>query len=154
MGRHRSKDILDALRLERWTLKGPNRLIKVVKRLPTGSRPIGEVQSQYEMGGYVTKALHLRKMTPIEMERALGLPDGELAFGAVIYSFRRLPSITEIDYELSAAFSDGQAFTFMSDANYKPGDPNIHQWCIVAPNGVPVDLSSQITLEPGQQFPG
>lgn len=147
MAKHKNREIFEALRKEGWTLRGPRRPVKIVGRSASGARP-------FRLSGYFTLACFLKRLTPIQMERELGLPSGTLYFGAEIYSFKRLPNITEYEYELTLDFPGGTAYTFSSDPIYQPGNPQSHQWRIKAPSSVPVDLSSVIVLKPNERFTG
>ena len=147
-------EIQNAMRREKWTLQGPNRVVKVVKLLPGGVNPIGGNAGPSKQGGYITTASSLRNMMPAQIEKALGLPAGELGSGAVIYKFLRLPQPSEVTYELTADHPGGQKFTSMSHPSYPPGSAQIHQWRIDPPHDVPVDTKNPIVLMPGQKFPG
>jgi hypothetical protein len=137
-------EIREAKRNERWSLRGPNRPVKVT--------PLERVKLQY-VSGYITLAGSLAGMTPSLMERALGLPLGYLSQGARIYSLRRLPQPSEYEYELSAKYPGGLAFNFLSDPRYLPGNEKIHQWKIYPGINIPVDPASELMLLPNQRFP-
>jgi hypothetical protein len=55
----------EAVRREMWTLKGPNRIVKV---LPAGGTTAAT------LGGYITLGKFLLNKTPMQIETAFGLP--------------------------------------------------------------------------------
>ena len=106
------------------------------------------------LGGYITLGKFLLNRTPAQIETALGLPPGHLAWGARIYHFTRLPQASEYEYELTAEFPDGLAYNpAYSDPRYPPGDRTIHQWRIKPGVHIPVDSKNFLDLKPGQIFP-
>ena len=128
-------EVRDAMRSEAWTIFGPSRLVKVVSVL----RPM--VHSSW---GYVTSEKSLFGKTPFQIEVSLGLPAGELSHGCRIYRLARLPMPSEVRYELTAAHPDGEAYApTVRSEKYKPGDPSIHQWRLLAdvPNVHLIDLA-------------
>lgn len=148
------RDADDARRTERWTLSGPNRLVKVfsLQLLPKGSgQPLGGYGA---VEGYFTIAAYLRWKTPDQIERALGLPIGSLATGAQIYDLLRRPGPSEYTHNLTADHPDGLAQTFMGDPRYRPGSRHIHQWCLLPGRRIPVAAGSGFVLLPGERFPG
>jgi hypothetical protein len=96
------REAREAVRREMWSLRGPNQIVKV---LPAG----GTAAST--LGGYITLGKFLLNKTPGQIETALGLPAGYLARGARIYRFIRLPQVSEYEYELTAEFPDGLAYS-------------------------------------------
>lgn len=99
-------------------------------------------------------AKFLLRMTPLEMGKALGLPSRSLANGAVIFSFLRLPTITEASHELTTHYPGGLAFGPSSSPNYLPGSKTIHQWCVNAPKGIPINTSNIVYLTATERFQG
>jgi hypothetical protein len=135
----------DALRVEAWSLRGPNQIVKVLPSDCNAARPLG---------GYITVGRHLLGKTPQQIEKALGLSSGLLSIGAKIYRFTRLPMIGEYEYELTAHYPDGLAFVpGHSHPDYLPGDRTIHQWRIKKGMEIPVDSKNCLDLKPGHQFP-
>jgi hypothetical protein len=135
----------EVVRREMWSLRGPTQIVKV---LPAG----GTAAST--LGGYVTLGKFLLNKTPVQIETALGLPPGYLAWGARIYHFTRLPQASEYEYDLTAEFPDGLAYNpAYSNPSYPPGSRTIHQWRIKPGVQIPVDSTSFLDLKPGQIFP-
>jgi hypothetical protein len=58
------REIHEGTRRENWTLRGPNRVVKVV---PLGGSP------QNALGGFITVGSALLGKTPSQIEQALGL---------------------------------------------------------------------------------
>jgi hypothetical protein len=137
----------DALRRERWSLHGPNRVVKVV---PLTGRQFGGIGS--ELGGYITVAKSIEGFTPEQIEKALGLPFRSLGNGAMIYSFSRLPMSDEYEFELTADHPGGTSPTWMSDPDFPSGSKKIHQWKIREGMQIPVAAGTEIRLQPGQCF--
>lgn len=139
------KDIHDALRRENWSLRGFNKIVKVVT---------AKANVAHSLGGYITLGKYLISKTPAEIERDLGLKPGYLAEGAKIYSFTRLPQSSEYEYDLTAKFPGGLAFHAGSSHDpYPEGSPRIHQWKIKPGVQIPVDPAHFLDLKPGQRFP-
>lgn len=133
-----------AKRKERWTLKGPMGLVKVLPR--SGPHP-------KSLFGYMTVAQALNNLTPAEIEVSLGLPHDYLLFGARIFRLLRLPQPSEYTYELTAKYPDGAAYsTFMGDQKYKPGSANVHQWKINSESAIPV-VPQCLSLAPNRRVP-
>lgn len=138
------REIAEGVRKENWSIRGPNRIIKV---LPLGTKAAS-------LGGYITVGRHLVGKTPQQIEDALGLKRHYLKAGVRIYRFTRLPMQSEYEYELTAKYPDGLAFNpAHSNPHYLPGDPSIHQWRIKPGTQVPVDQRDFLELRPGQKFP-
>jgi len=114
-------EVRDGLRRENWSLKGPNRIVKVLP-LSAGT-PSG-------LGGYITTGSSLLGKTPEQIQHALGLKARYLANGAAIYRFTRLPLTHEYEYELTAYYPDGLAF------NPAHGESLILQAAARSTNGV------------------
>jgi hypothetical protein len=142
------KEIDEAKRRENWSVRGPNRPVKVVPLLPGTPH----FTFNAHMGGFFTLAKFIRGLTPRQIEKALGLPIDSLKNGAMIYSFKRLPQPTEYAFELTAARPDGLAATFMSDPSYPVGSGKIPQWQINSKAAIPVDAG--VRLSPQQAFYG
>jgi hypothetical protein len=139
------QDIHDGLRREGWALRGPNMIVKVVPR--------GGPAEAYK-AGYITLGKYLRNKTPHQIEKDLGLKDGELDNGARIYRFTRLPMQHEYTYELTADHPGGLKFNpAHGDPRYKPGNRIIHQWEIKKGMPIPVDSQDFVELRPGQLLP-
>jgi hypothetical protein len=135
----------EAMKKEVWSLHGPNRIVKVV---PISRGPA------HDFWGYITVAKSIRGMTSVQIERVLGFESFSLASGAVIYSFARLPDVTDYSYELTADKPDGLAPTFMGDPRYPSGSKRIHQWRIREDRPLPIAIGSEVRLNPGDRFPG
>ncbi len=139
------REIHETLKREVWSLRGPNQIVKV---LPLGGNPA------VSLGGYITIGFFLIGMTPLEIERALGLPPCYLANGARIYRFTRLPVLHEYEYELTTNYPGGLAYNpTYSNPAYPPGSRFIHQWRIKHNSHIPVDSINFLDLHPGQPFP-
>ncbi|MEJ1157216.1 hypothetical protein [Prosthecomicrobium sp. N25] len=144
MDRDWRAEIRSELRRENWSLRGVNRVVKVV---PLDRGP------QDDVGGYITLARFLSGLTPAEIETSLGLPDRFLASGAALYGLRRLPNPTEYTYELTAKHPDGLAYNpAHGDPRYGPGSDAIQQWQIRDGARIPFDPTSVVRLLPGQRF--
>lgn len=131
----------DAMRLEGWSLVGPNRIVKVV---PAG-RPLAS-----NLKGYVCLEKSIVGKTPAAIEAILGLPSGFLAGGCRVYRLRRLPTTLEVEYELTAKHPNGQAFNAaMHDPAYSPGSSAVHQWRLL----VDLPVEPLADLSPGTRFP-
>ena len=131
-----------------WSLRGPTQVVKVVPRPRAGASP------QTEVEGYITLGKYLLGKTPQQIERALGLKSGDLANGARVYRFTRLPQITEYTYELTTHHPDGLAYNpAHSDPRYPPGSRAIHQWRIKPGAKIPVDTVNFLDLSPTQALP-
>jgi hypothetical protein len=139
------REVRDGLRRENWSLKGPNRIVKVLP-LSAGT-PSG-------LGGYITTGSSLLGKTPEQIQHALGLKARYLANGATIYRFTRLPLTHEYEYELTAYYPDGLAFNpAHGDESYPPGSRKIHQWRIKDGVRIPVDSNNVLELHSGEKFP-
>jgi hypothetical protein len=143
----------DALRRDNWSLRGPNRLVKVVPLSPDGAAPQRRGRDGY-VTGYITLAKSIRGMTPQQIETALGLKLRSLQHGAIISNLSRLPQPSEYSHELTADHPGGQAQTWMSDPDYPRGSRTIHQWTIRRGIDIPISAGSEIRLQPGQFFQG
>jgi hypothetical protein len=140
-----TREAHDAVRREMWSLSGPNKIVKVVKAGGTVAA---------SLGGYITLAKYLINKTPAQIERDLGLHSDDLAGGARIYRFTRLPQSSEYEYDLTAEFPGGLAYYSGSSNNpYPPGSRTIHQWKIRPGVTIPVDSKNFLDLKPGQYFP-
>ena len=139
------REIRDGTRKESWSLRGPNRIVKVV--------PLGGT-TKTSLGGYITVGSALLGKTPRQIELALGLKGGYLTSGARIYRFTRLPMAHEYEYEMTAMFPDGLAFNpAHNNPDYPPGSPKIHQWRIKDGAQIPVDPVNYLDLRPNDKFP-
>jgi len=135
----------NAVRTEIWSLRGPNQVVKVLQARGAAASTLG---------GYITLGKYLLNKTPAQIETALGLPAGYLAWGTRIYRFTRLPQASEYEYELTAEFPDGLAHNpAYSNPSFPPGNRTIHQWRIKPGVQIPVDSTSFLDLKPGQVFP-
>ena len=135
----------EAKRREVWSLRGPNQIVKV---LPAGGTPVSA------LGGYFTIGRFLLGKTPARIEIALGLRPGDLANGARIYRFARLPELSEYEYELTAAFPGGLAYVAAhSSPDYPAGSAKIPQWRIKPGARIPVDPKNFLDLNLGEVFP-
>lgn len=145
----------EATRAEIWSLYGPNRIVKVVPALPTGvgNKPLPKA-SGFRLSGYITVAKAIGGLTPEQIEGALGLEPRSLASGAIIYSFSRIPNITDYSYEETADLPDGLAYTFMSDPRFPAGSGKIQQWRVREDRPVPITAGAEVRLKPGERFPG
>ena len=113
---------------------------------------LGDVASR--LGGYITVGRSLLGKTPEEIERDLGLVLGELATGARIYKFTRLPAVSEYEYDLTADHPAGLAYRapYSGERDYPAGSRTVHQWRIKNGIQIPVD-PNYLDLKPGQRFP-
>lgn len=134
-------EVRDGMRSEGWSVTGPTRIVKVVPR----AGPLGTA-----LKGFVCLEKVLVGKTPPEIERALGLPPGCFGSGCRVYRLTRLPMASEVEYELTARFPDGQAFNpAMHDPRYAPGANSIHQWKLLS------DIPAQhlLDLDPATRYP-
>jgi hypothetical protein len=142
------REIHDGVRREKWSLKGPDMVVKVI---------MDSTAQATALEGYITVGSNLVGKTPEQIRVALGLKELEpedVQNGCSIFRFKRLPMAHEYAYELTAAFPDGLAFNPAHyDARWKPGSPSIHQWCIKKDMAIPVDTKNVLRLKPGQPFP-
>lgn len=137
-------EIRQGLRKEKWSLSGPNRIVKVM--------PLDRERHQ-AAGGFITLARFLLGLTPKQIENELGLPKGHLESGARIYRFARLPGPSEYDFELTAKYPNGLAYNpAHGDPRYGPGSDKKLQWQIHEGVQIPVDGPTAIELLPGQRF--
>lgn len=118
--REAEREMREAKRLEPFVQGGLSRLVKVI--------PAGE-QIPRMVTGYVTQEKFLLGLTPIEIERALGLPLGSLRSGCRVLALQRQPGPSQVVYELTTKYPDGLAYSLLSDERYPPGSrAHIHQW--------------------------
>ena len=150
----REKEISLTTRRENWTLIGTNRPVKVLSAEVSQNMGQFRAQSGMRIGGYFTLAMFLIGKTPLEIKEVLGLRRDSMQHGAIILDFLRLPSPTEYTYELTTDHPGGVPETFMSDPNYPPGSPKIHQWQTTRGVSVPVDARNALFLPPGVKFRG
>lgn len=137
-------EIRDAMRREDWSLRGPNQPVKVLPFRANVSY----------VSGYFTLGKHLIGKTPHQMQVAMGLRPESLITGARVCRFSRLPLSHEVDYELTTAYPDGVVFNpSMSNPDYLPGDPTIHQWQLKRHVRINVRPDDTIDLRPGQPLP-
>jgi len=135
------RDMRDAMRLEAWSIHGPNRIVKVV---PLG-RPLAAT-----LKGFVCLEKSLLAKTPSALEAVLGLRPGFLGSGCRVYRFKRLPMSTEVEYELTAKHPDGLVFnSAMHDPAYPPGSNAAHQWRLL----VDVPVEHLMDLGPTERYP-
>lgn len=133
-------DIEDGLKRERWTLFGPHRIVKVT--------PIFN-QISPTARGYICMENVLTNKTPAEIGRLLGVAR-KFDDGVRIYALQRLPSPSEISYELTAQFPDGLVFDpVMHSPDYPPGSAHVHQWQLK------VDIPARLLVElkPDDRYP-
>ena len=128
------RDMFEGTRRENWSLRGPNSIVKV---MPLGVTPSGSID------GYITVGRSLVGKTPLEIEQALGLKANDLANGARIFRFTRLPMAHEYEYELTTLYPGGLAFNpAHSNLKYPPGSAKIHQWRILRDTPIPILIPS------------
>ncbi|MGH7619245.1 MAG: hypothetical protein ACREPM_18670 [Gemmatimonadaceae bacterium] len=155
-------EVADALIGERWSLQGPRRVVKVVRR-PPPQPDKGETFVRF--GGYFTVESSLYGLTPYEMQRALGLPLGHLKGGCCVFAFTRLPTAGEWSDELTAKFPDGLAFDAAIGRNervmrrlrpskthnpiFREGSDSIPQWKLK----VTIAATLLRTLDTAEPFP-
>lgn len=145
-----------------WSDRPGMRLVKIMS--PSARNHAGDPPM---LSGYVTQEKYLFGQTAPQIERILGLRPGELTQLAYVYSLSRLPTATEVDYRLSAAFPDGGGFDAAALAahlkaredyrngiklhersmvpvvqSYPPGSGMVPQWCLKP--GVRIAASSLI----------
>ena len=139
-----AREAREAVKRELWALRGMNAVVKVV---PAGGPPLPA------QGGFITVGSFLVGKTPAEIVAALGLNAKEYVSGARIYRFARLPQVSEYEYELTAEFPGGLAYSASSDSSFPPGSRKVHQWKIKAGIQIPVHQTDFLDLKPGQPFP-
>lgn len=151
-------DAMQASSMRTWSLTGSTRLVKVV----------GPAAEEYMLNtgritGYFTQEKYIYGMTAAQIERTLGLRGHELSQLARVYTFSRLPTMSEVDFRLSAAFPDGKAFeqkqldelmaarkNYAAGSDlykrsqvptvqaYPPGSAMVPQWTFKKDMGVPI----------------
>jgi hypothetical protein len=143
-----------------WSLNGPNRLVKVTRPSAIMNRA-----NRARAVGYVTQEKFLFGKTPIDIERALGLPPLCFTRGCRIFRLERLPRRGEYNDELTAVYPGGLAFNpadalegrerYLNDRSlhevpyYPPGDARIPQWDVT----VSIPLVHLIDLAPTVSYP-
>ena len=134
-------EIPEARKREAWSLKGPSRIVKILQIGPSRPRALH---------GYVCQEKVLLGRTPFEIERNLGLKLGYLQSGCGVYALQRLPLTCEYEYELTTAQPGGLAFdSVISNPDYAPGHPFIHQWRLL----VDIPAFHLLDLLPGKRYP-
>ena len=98
--------------------------------------------------GFVTCYKFVCGRTLAETERILGLRDGELAAGAYLYEFMRLPAEHEFELKGYTQCPDGEPWTPASQ--YPPG-LGVAQWRILKNTAIPSRLAA--IIEPSGTFP-
>jgi len=137
-------ELVKANSMKSWSLQGKNRLVKVV----TFER------AYVEHVGYVTQEKYLCGLTPLQIERDLGLKPKMLQTGARIYALQRLPDVEEFDCKLSTSFPGGSIFSWddVSEDQFKrrdfwPPGKGFPQWDVTA--SIPTTLiRSLLPYEP------
>ncbi|WP_281559043.1 hypothetical protein [Thalassomonas sp. RHCl1] len=130
--------------MKTWKLTGKNRLIKVVA-------PLSAITNNL---GYVTQEKFIDGLTPLQIERDLGLKPKMLITGAKIYRLMRLPKLEEFENRLSTSFPGGSVFEWqqISEQEFKerdfwPPGKGFPQWQVTTK--IPVELiSSLLPYEP------
>jgi hypothetical protein len=135
---------LKKLAMENWEKGGGNQLVKVVS---------AERGASDEVRGYVTELKYVAGRTPAEMERILGLPDGELAGGAVVHKLDGTPTADQFRLRAYTQLPAGK--TYEPGEEYPPG-LGAPQWELTAK--VPVAEVSAVkpdeAYRPGSGAPG
>lgn len=147
------RDCDDAFKQERWSLHGWTRLVKVVALSAEARKFPQEASAVDRLYGYIAVAKDIHGRTPSEMEQILGFQSGTFKDGVTVYSFRRLPQISEYEYELTADNPNGLAENpATSNVEYPPGSAKVHQWRIKKGCAVPVDAKNAVVVLPHEKF--
>lgn len=134
-------DIQEGIRRERWSLIGPNRIVKVVA---LGSPSLSAVR------GYICTESVLMEKTPAQIGKMLGAKTASFDAGVKVYRLTRLPMASEFQYELTTKYPDGLFYNpIMHDSDYLPGAPSVHQWCLTSE--IPAQLLRE--LKRGECYP-
>ena len=124
--------------IDYWQSKPENRPVKVtaIVRHPT-----------LWAEGYITCYKFVAGRTPKEAERILGLRAGELAAGAYLYEFMRVPTVSEFELRGHTQCPAGENWTEASD--YPPG-LGAPQWEVTKNAYIPCRLAA--IVEPAGRF--
>jgi Domain of unknown function (DUF4157) len=106
---------------ESWEKGSGNQLVKVIS---------AERESTATITGYVTELKFVEGRTPSELEKILGLPEGELDKGAIIKRLDQLPNEKQFDLRGYTHRPEGRAY--VTGAKYPPG-LGAPQWKITEP---------------------
>lgn len=137
-------DIEEMMGHERWALTGPLSLVKVTP----AEAPVATTQ-----GGYFTTACFIGGLTPPLIEERLGFQPNTFPKGMRIYTFARLPGVSEYTYELTTKFPDGLAYIEgRSDPRYPPGRGVAHQWCLRPGVRIAVAPSRTVVVRPTERY--
>jgi len=131
--------MLKQMVIESWKQGGGNRPVKIVS-VQRGASP--------RVRGYITQEKFVRGRTPEQMEKLLGLPEGELTTkgqGAIIEVLEQIPSEGQFELRGYTQRPGGKAF--------EPGEPyppglGIPQWQLI--EDVPAKVLK--TVKPGESF--
>ena len=102
-------NLLKRLAIQSWEKGGLNSVVKVVRR---SRGPLQEVR------GYVTQEKFIRGRNLTEIEKILGLPEGELKEGANFMRLERLPAAGEFELRGYTNTPAGEVYT---GGGYPPG---------------------------------
>jgi len=122
------REMKDAVRREPFVQGGVSQLVKVVSIRDVPASTLNNAHYVFPVTGFVTLERFLLGDTPGQIEQKLGLRHNQLRAGCLVFGLQRQPGPSEIDYELTAEYPDGVAFTILSSEDYPPGDRRIHQW--------------------------
>jgi hypothetical protein len=124
------REMREALRREPFAQGGLNQLVKVVSLFVYNEFEKNRKgrNEAFPVTKFVTLEKFLLGQTPEEIETSLGLKRDMLRSGCVVIGLQRQPGPSEVEYELTAEYPDGVAFTVLSHQDYLPGDKRIHQW--------------------------
>ncbi|MBV8521561.1 MAG: hypothetical protein JOY71_05430 [Acetobacteraceae bacterium] len=112
------ESILKSQVLQKWVKGGLERPVKVVSKQ---RGPLTNVR------GYITQEKYIKGVDLAEMERRLGLPEGELKDGANVMSLTRSPTAGEFQLRGYTNTPGGQPF---QGGPYPPGE-GVPQWELI-----------------------
>jgi len=142
------REMRDAVRREPFVQGGVSQLVKVVSISDVPASRLNNAHYVFPVTGFVTLERFLLGDTPEQIEQNLGVRHHQLHAGCLVFGLQRQPGPTEIDYELTAEYPDGVAFTVLSSQDYPPGDTRIHQWRLLV--SIPGVLLCRLT--PGMRY--
>jgi len=130
------ESVLKKIAIEKWEGGGNNQLVKVVS---------AERGASEAVHGYVTELKYVRGRNLAQIEQVLGLPEGELAKGAVVHTLDGVPAADQFKLKAYTQLPEGK--TWHAPGRYPPG-LGAPQWELTS--NVPVAQST--TVAPNQVY--
>ncbi|HYM04828.1 MAG TPA: hypothetical protein VET85_17885, partial [Stellaceae bacterium] len=124
------------------------RLVKVTE----AGRTILTKNGKPQCTGYFTEEKWVFGKTPAELERQLGMAEGDYRAGVKIWHITTLPRIDQFDIRAYTHLPDGKPYkppTDSSQKDYKPG-LGANQYTILYPHSLDCELI--IALAPGETY--